>query len=167
MQIFLTVYRKIVCSMTISRRINFDELIPQMIERLKSEHVFFESKLVQVEDNINKNDIMQAAQIIQGISDKITHHAVEEEARLMRIIMLKAKEESAESVKIMQEHNWVMNFLKNRITMAENVSASSDPRKFEQAKNDLSEFVINLRKHFKEEEQIVFPLALESEAAGK
>jgi iron-sulfur cluster repair protein YtfE (RIC family) len=51
--------------------------------------------------------------------------------------------------------------------MAENVSASSDPRKFEQAKNDLSEFVINLRKHFKEEEQIVFPLALESEAAGK
>jgi iron-sulfur cluster repair protein YtfE (RIC family) len=152
MQIFLTVYRKIVCSMTISRRINFDELIPQMIERLKSEHVFFESKLVQVEDNINKNDIMQAAQIIQGISDKITHHAVEEEARLMRI---------------MQEHNWVMNFFKNRITMAENVSASSDPRKFEQAKNDLSEFVINLKKHFKEEEQIVFPLALESEAAGK
>jgi hemerythrin-like domain-containing protein len=110
---------------------------------------------------------MQAAQIIQGISDKITHHAVEEEARLMRIIMLKAKEESAESVKIMQEHNWVMNFFKNRITMVENVSASSDPRKFEQAKNDLSEFVINLRKHLKEEEQIVFPLALESDAAGK
>ena len=108
---------KIVCSMTISRRINFDELIPQMIERLKSEHVIFESKLVQVEDNINKNDIKQAAQIIQGISDKIANHAVEEEARLMRIIMHKAKEKSAESVKIMQEHNWVMNFIKNRIIM--------------------------------------------------
>ena len=38
----------------------FDELIRQMIERLKSEHVIFESKLVQVEDNINKNDIKQA-----------------------------------------------------------------------------------------------------------
>ena len=46
--------------MTISERINFDEPIPRMIERLKSEHVIFESKLVQVEDNINKNDIKQA-----------------------------------------------------------------------------------------------------------
>ena len=151
--------------MTISERINFDEPIPRMIERLKSEHVIFESKLVQVEDNINKNDIKQAAQIIQGISDKITHHAVEEEARLMRVIMHKAKGESAESVKIMQEHNWVMYFLKNRITIVEKVSASSDPNECEQAKNDLSEFVNNLRKHFKEEEQIVFPLTLRSEAA--
>ena len=31
------------------------------------------------------------SQIIQGISDKITDHAVEEEARLMRIIMHKTK----------------------------------------------------------------------------
>ena len=43
----------------------------------------------------------------------------------MRIIMHKAKGKSAESVKIMQEHNWVMYFLKNRITIVEKVSASS------------------------------------------
>jgi hypothetical protein len=50
--------------MTVGRRINFDESIPRMIERLKSEHIMFESKLVQIEDRIKKGDIEQAAQTI-------------------------------------------------------------------------------------------------------
>lgn len=75
----------------------------------------------------------------------------------MRVIMQKAKQESAQSVKIMQEHNCVMNFLKNRIITVEKVSASSDRGEYEQAKNDLNEFISNLRKHFKEEEEILFP----------
>jgi len=151
--------------MAVSRGINFDEPIPRMIERLKSEHIMFESNLVQVEENIKRNDIKQAAQIIQSISDRITRHAVEE-ARLMRVIMHNAKDESAESIKIMQEHNWVMNFLKNRVVTIKNASASSEPGKYEQAKEDLNEFLNNLRKHFKEEEQIVFPLILRAETAN-
>ena len=51
---------------------------------------------------------------------KVTHHAVEEEARLMRIIMQKAKNESFKSIQIMQEHNWVMDFFKNKIEAIEN-----------------------------------------------
>jgi hemerythrin len=145
-------------------RINFDEPIPEMIKRLKSEHKKFESNLVKVKIGIEDNNITLASEIIQSISDKINHHAVEEDARIMRVIMHKAKEESAESVKIIQEHNWVMDFLKNRIIMVEKASASSDPDEYEQAKNALNEFVGNLRKHFKEEEEIVFPLALRAEA---
>jgi len=61
--------------------------------------------------------------------------------------MHKAKEESAEFIKIIQEHNWVMNFLKNRIIMIKKASASSNPDEHEQAKNDLNEFVGNLRKY--------------------
>jgi hemerythrin-like domain-containing protein len=145
-------------------RINFDEPIPEMVKRLKSEHKKFESNLAKVKISIEDNNITLASEIIQSISDKIIHHAVEEEARLMRVIMHNAKEESAGSVKIIQEHNWVMDFLKNRIIMVEKVSASSDPDEYEQAKNDLNEFVSNLRKHFIEEEEIVFPLALRAEA---
>jgi hemerythrin-like domain-containing protein len=151
--------------MTVGRRINFDESIPRMIERLKSEHIMFESKLVQIEDRIKKGDIEQAAQTIQDMSDKIIQHAVEEEARLMRVIMHNAKDESSETIKIMQEHNWVMNFLKNRVKVVKKVSASSDPNEYEEAKDELNEFVRNLREHFKEEEQIVFPLTLRAEAA--
>ena len=79
--------------------------------------------------------------------------------------MHNAKEESVESIKIMQEHNWVMNFLKNRMNIINKTATSSNPDEYEQAKNDLNEFVYNLRNHFNEE-QIVFPLALKAEASG-
>ena len=150
--------------MTTSRRINFDESIPRMIERLKSEHNVFESKLVQVENSIKRNDIKLAAQIVQDMGEKIIQHAVEEEARLMRVIMKNAKDESSEPIKIMQEHNWVMNFVNNRVTAIKNAATSSDPSEYEKATCDLNEFVNNLRKHFKEEELIVFPLTLKSQA---
>ena len=67
--------------MTGSRRINFDESIPRMIERLKSEHIVFESKLVQIENGIKMNNIKLAAQIVQDMAEKIMQHAVEEEAK--------------------------------------------------------------------------------------
>ena len=152
--------------MTVSRRINFDEPIPLMIERLKSEHVLFESELVQVENNIKRNDIRLAAQGIMDMGNKIIQHAVEEEARLMRVIMNNAKDESSDSISIMQEHNWIMNFLNNRVTLIKNASKSSDAAEIEKAKGDLNEFVGKLRKHFKEEEQIVFPLTLRSQSTG-
>jgi hypothetical protein len=77
----------------------------------------------------------------------------------MQVIMQKARRESAESAKIMQEHNRGMNFLKRRTIMVEKASASSDQNEYEQAKNDLNEFGSNL------EEEIVFHLALRAEAA--
>lgn len=66
-----------------SSRIDFDEPIPQLIERLKSEHSSFESKIVEIEDSINDNNIVHATKIIRSMIDKVTHHAVEEESRLM------------------------------------------------------------------------------------
>jgi hemerythrin-like domain-containing protein len=137
-----------------------------MIERLKSEHIVFESKLVQIENGIKMNNIKLAAQIVQDIAEKIMQHAVEEEARLMRVIMRNAKDESSESIKIIQEHNWLMNFLNNRVKLIINASKSLHPAEKEKAKGDLNEFVYNLRKHFKEEEQVVFPLTLRFQPAG-
>ena len=151
----------------ISRRIDFNEPIPQMIERLKSEHRSFESKIVEVQGNINNNDIEHATEIIRSMTEKVTHHAVEEEARIMRIIMQKAKNESPESIKIMQEHNWVMDFFKNKLEAIENrinseIDSKNHTDKKEQSKKELTEFITNLRSHFSEEEQIVFPLALKA-----
>jgi hemerythrin-like domain-containing protein len=149
-----------------TRRIDFDEPIPMMIERLKSEHIFFEAKLVQIENSIGRNNIKQAAEKVEDMADKIIEHAVEEEARLMRVIMKNAKDESSDSIKIMQEHNWVMRFVNNRLMLIKNAATSSDPAEYEKAKGHLNEFVNNLRKHFKEEEQVVFPLTLRSHPAG-
>ena len=150
-----------------SSRIDFNEPIPEMIERLKREHRNFESRLDKVDNSINRdNDIVDGMRIIRDMSEAIIHHAVEEEARLIRVIMQNAKDESSESIKIMQEHNWVLNFFKNKLTSIENrktylkSQAEGEEEYNKQAKKELNEFVANLKSHFLEEEQIVFPLAL-------
>ena len=152
----------------IKKSINFDEPINNMIERLKSEHRNFEIKLQEVEDTINSNkDIKFAAKIIRNMSESIIRHAVEEEARLMRVIMHKAKDESSESIKIIQEHNWIVNFFKVNLVEIENrkkldVEPSSSLNYNEDIKS-INEFISNLRRHFLEEEKIVFPLVLKAE----
>src|SRR6188508_1143500 len=101
-------------------KINFDESIPDMIERLKQQHVQFRITLNKITNYNNENNINKAIETIREMSQPIIKHAVEEEARLMRVIMHNAKEESADSIKIMQEHNWVVDFLKQKIQDMEN-----------------------------------------------
>ena len=148
-------------------KINFDESIPDMIDRLKQEHVQFKITLDKITNYNDKNNINKAIETIDDMSQPITKHAVEEEARLMRVIMHNAKDESSDSIKIMQEHNWVVDFLKQKIpTIKENIDKQPNEQdiQFQQkAQNEISEFVINLRDHFEEEEQIVFPLALKAD----
>jgi iron-sulfur cluster repair protein YtfE (RIC family) len=151
-------------------RINFNEPIPQMIERLKQEHLDFESTFKRIEKCINENAIKGAIKVIRDISESIIKHAVEEEARLMRVIMHDAKEESADSIKIMQEHNWVVDFLKHKL---QNIEGEIDQHNSQQlqlhlqekVKGEINEFIANLRNHFSEEEQIVFPLALKADSS--
>ncbi|MDN5869053.1 MAG: hemerythrin domain-containing protein, partial [Candidatus Nitrosocosmicus sp.] len=149
-------------------KINFDESIPDMIGRLKQEHVQFRITLNKITNYNDENNINKAIETIHEMSQPIIKHAVEEEARLMRVIMHNAKEESADSIKIMQEHNWVVDFLKQKIpTIKENIDKQQEDGQdiqFQQkAQNEINEFVINLRNHFEEEEQIVFPLALKAD----
>jgi hemerythrin superfamily protein len=147
-------------------KINFNEPILEMIRRLKNEHQQFEIRLNTIQEHIDRNEIKEAIEIIHTISELIIRHAVEEEARIMRVIMHKAKEDSIESIKIMQEHNWVVNFLKHVLGKIENDvnQRYQSQQQQEDVKNKINEFVTNLRNHFSEEEQIVFPLALKADS---
>ena len=147
-------------------RINFDEPIPEMIERLKREHIDFRSSLDKIEQHIRENETKRATETTRNMSERIIKHAVEEEARIIRVIMQNAKEESADSIKIMQEHNWVVEFLKHKLQNMENDDHQQDrhdEQHQQKVQNDINEFVGNMRNHFLEEEQIVFPLALKAE----
>ncbi|HEY6535700.1 MAG TPA: hemerythrin domain-containing protein [Candidatus Nitrosocosmicus sp.] len=146
-------------------KINFNEPIPQLIDRLKQEHDNFEDSFKNIKKSVNENEFMQAITIINDMSELIIRHAVEEEARIMRIIMQKSKEESTESIKIMQEHNWVIDFLKHNLQNIENeVHQQPQPDQQQEIKRQLEEFIAKLQNHFFEEEQIVFPLALKSDS---
>jgi iron-sulfur cluster repair protein YtfE (RIC family) len=66
-----------------------------------------------------------------------------------------------------------MNFFKIKLVAIENrINSKIDPQKQgddhyvgkrEQSKEELNEFITNLRSHFSKEEQIVFPLALKAD----
>lgn len=159
---------------TSNNRINFNEPIPDMIERLKREHRSFESKLDEADNSINRdNNIVDAVKTIRNMDESVIHHAAEEEARLMRVIMQNAKDDSSESIRIMQEHNYVLNFFKDNLTSVEENTKPSysesqqEGEEFEQAKNELNEFISKLKSHFIEEEQVVFPLALRANLPWK
>jgi len=139
----------------LSYRINFDEPIPDLIERLKREHRQFESKLAELDAADTFNN--QSMKILEELSGPIVRHAVEEEARVIRVIMHKARQQSEESIKIAQEHNWIADFIKKTIP-----TLASMPQ--QQAKQEVTKFVQNLRNHFIEEEQVMFPLALRADS---
>lgn len=150
-------------------KIDFNESIPQMINRLKQEHVEFGLTLNKITKYNDEYKINKAIETIHDMSELIIKHAVEEEARIMRVIMHNAKEESTDSIKIIQEHNWVVDFLKSMIPNIENhiYQQNKQDQQYQQyqqgVQNEIDEFVTNLRNHFSEEEQIVFPLALKAD----
>ncbi|PWU80540.1 MAG: hypothetical protein DLM72_11535, partial [Candidatus Nitrosopolaris wilkensis] len=83
-------------------KVDFSEPIPTMIERLKHEHCDFKSRLLQIEE-ISRTNPKQAIEMLGDLGKSILRHAVEEEARIMRVIMQKVKDHSEQSIKVMQE----------------------------------------------------------------
>jgi hypothetical protein len=59
-----------------------------MIERLKSEHRSFESKIAKVQDSINNDDIVHAAAIIRNMADKVTTMQLKKKPGLCELLGL-------------------------------------------------------------------------------
>jgi hemerythrin len=127
-----------------------------MIERLKHEHRDFESKLLQIEESSRTNS-KQAIEMLEDLGKSILRHAIEEEARIMRVIMQKAKDHSEQSIKVMQEHKLIIEFLDKTISQLKTFSQQESAKK-------IKKFVDDSIQHFSEEEEIVFPLALKADS---
>jgi len=125
-----------------------------MIERLKHEHRDFESRLFQIEESSRAN-LKHAIEMLEDLDKSILRHAIEEEARIMRVIMQKAKDHSEQSIKVMQEHKQIIEFLDKTTYQLKAFSQEESAKK-------IKRFVEDSIKHFSEEEQIVFPLALKA-----
>ena len=127
-----------------------------MIERLKHEHRDFESRLFQIEESSRTNS-KQAIGMLEDLGKSILRHAIEEEARIMRVIMQKAKDHSEQSIRVMQEHKQIIEFLDKTISQLKTFSQEESAKK-------IKKFVEDSIKHFSEEEEIVFPLALKADS---
>lgn len=95
--------------------------------------------------------------MLEDLGKSILRHAIEEEARIMRVIMQKAKDHSEQSIKVMQEHKQIIEFLDKTISQLKTFSQEESAKK-------IKKFVEDSIKHFSDEEEIVFPLALKADS---
>lgn len=132
---------------------DYNELLPDVIDRMKREHSEFRGKLDRIQDLVNEQNITLAISLLSTLKMEILRHAVEEEAIVARAIMKYSKNEAAESVRVLQGHRKLAHFF-NEILPKLPMSTK------ENATRRVREFISFLLIHQAEEESIVFQLAL-------
>jgi len=133
--------------------LDYNEPLPKVLERLKSEHRELAPKLQRIEQLAKGGDMKVVVTELKIIKPLVLRHAVEEEARLMRPIMWEVKDRSEDSIIILRYHRELVDFLEHRLP-----SLKSLPENV--ARREVGIFVKELRKHHQEEERTLFPLAL-------
>ncbi len=139
-------------------RLDYEEDVLTVIDRLKDEHRDIDRKLSRVAEicrNYESGKIKVALSLLRTVSTEILRHAVEEEAIVARAIMKSkvTKEDSVESVSILQEHRRIKEFFEDKLPYLTNEFSEQKVRK------EILEFIDEIMTHHKGEEKVVFPLA--------
>ena len=148
-----------------SYRVDYDEPISDVVTRLVEEHKEIDQKLERISEISSKEDgnLKVAISLLNAVSTEILRHAVEEEARLARVIMEsnETREYSDESVEILQEHRRIKEFFEDKLPYI------LDENSEKQARKKIIEFTDLVIKHHKEEEKELFPLSLRAASSKK
>jgi iron-sulfur cluster repair protein YtfE (RIC family) len=136
-----------------SFRVDHNEPIPKVIDRLLREHRELSPKLDRAVELVDSGNLKVAASILQSISQQILRHAVEEEARIIQVIAENAKPELERNAEVMRYHRRIEEFLQDKLPHLSELAPS-------RAKEEVRDFALELKNHQKEEEEISFPLAL-------
>jgi len=136
-----------------SYKIDHNEPIPKLIERLEREHRELDPKLDHILELSESGNLRVAESTLISISQEILRHAVEEEARIIQVIADKSKSDLERSAEVMRHHRRIEEFLQEKLPHLSELPPSK-------AKQEIKDFVLELKKHHKEEEEISFPVAL-------
>jgi len=135
--------------------LDYDEPLTKVIARLNDEHKKLEPKLRSIEQLSKRGDLGAATSQLNSIKLTLLRHAVEEEARLMRVIMWEFEDNSTDSIIILRYHRKMVEFFEHTLprlaTLPEKVS-----------RREVEIFIRELRQHHRQEEETVFPLALKA-----
>lgn len=144
-----------------SYRIDYSEEVSAVVSRLKEEHKETDKKLQRIAAICDKKDrnLNVAISLLNALSPQILRHAVEEEARLARVIMQSNKtiKRSYKSVGILQDHRRIKEFLEDELPHLLNENSDNETRK------KIKAFVSTMIEHHREEEEVLFPLAMKAD----
>lgn len=131
--------------------IDYEAPISRVMKTLMVRHRDIEELLSEVEDLVERRKPRVAISLLNVAAPLILRSAVEEEARVMRVVMQKNKSKSQRSVAIAREHRAMVDFLKHELPTLGKSTGGAGPR--------ILQFVKLLRNHLAEEEEVEFPLA--------
>jgi hemerythrin-like domain-containing protein len=132
--------------------LDYDAPISHVTKTLMVEHHEIDAMLSEVGELADKGKLKVAISLLNVLSPLILRAAVEEEARVMRVVMQKNKSRTQRSVAIAREHRGIVGFLKHQLP-----ELGSQPP--DEARRKIVAFVGLTRTHLKEEEEVSFPLA--------
>lgn len=131
--------------------LDYDAPMSIVRRTLMVRHHDIEEMLSEVEDLVERGKQRVAVSLLNVATPLILRSAVEEEARVMRVVMQKNKSRNQRSVAIAREHRDIVDFLKHRLPALGKSPEEAGPR--------IMEFVKAMRNHLAEEEAVEFPLA--------
>jgi hemerythrin-like domain-containing protein len=140
-----------------SYRLDYEESIDRVTRRFVEEHKEIGRKLGRVLEicRNEKGDMKVAVSLLKATSTELLRHAVEEEARLAKVIMdsSETRKASADSIKILQEHRRITEFLDNELPFLLDENSDQASRK------KMIRFIEEVIQHHDREEKELFPLA--------
>lgn len=132
--------------------LDYDAPISSVTKRLIAKHDEINAIMSEVGELADEGKLKVAISLLNVTSPLILRSAVEEEARVMRVVMAKNKSRDQRSVAIEREHKDIVDFLKRGLPEL----GSKSP---EEARRCITEFVKLVQSHLREEEEIPFSLA--------
>ena len=136
-----------------SFRLDYEEQIPEVVERLLEEHQEIHLKIERIVAEASKGNLPVAISLLNLIKPQILRHAVEEEARIVRVIADKAKPELERNANVMRHHRRIEEFMQDRLPHFGDMPP-------DRVRAEIEDFAAELEKHHKEEEKISFPSAM-------
>jgi len=132
--------------------LDYEAPISSVTKRLLIKHDEIKAILSEVDELARKGKLKVAISLLNATSPVILRSAVEEEARVMRVVMQKNKSRAQRSVAIEREHKEIADFLRHKLP-----ELSSIPP--DEARRSIISFVRLTRRHLSEEEEVPFSIA--------
>ncbi len=131
-----------------------------LIDLLEGEHRKVESELRAVSGMIAARDPGGLGRLLQSLDEELLQHMLDEEASVLAVLIkVYGKERSAEAIKVFREHRRIREMMADMKRKFE-----ADPAECMKSINELESFML---EHFKKEEVVIFPLALETQRRPK
>ena len=134
-----------------SYKLDYNEPIQAVVDRLKVEHLEIGSKLSRVIAESDQGKLEVAISLLEMLKPEILRHAVEEEARIARVIVAESKNGENQSIFVLRDHRRITEFLQEKLPRLHELPVAK-------SRMEIREFVNELKRHHEAEEKIVFPL---------